>query len=113
MGPTLPLLTLAVQNAVPVARIGVATASVTFSRALGQVIGLGVMGSVFAATVGTALVAPHGEDGRVAAVTLDAAGKALVTRGVSLLYGIAVIVAVAGFVVATRLPDRSLRRGAA
>jgi MFS family permease len=51
MGPTLPLYTLVVQNATAPEDIGVVTAASTFSRSLGQVFGVAVVGSVFAATL--------------------------------------------------------------
>jgi EmrB/QacA subfamily drug resistance transporter len=51
MGPTLPLYTLAVQNATPPTEIGVVTAASTFARSLGQVFGVALVGSVFAATL--------------------------------------------------------------
>ncbi len=58
MGPTLPLYTLVVQNATPPEDIGVVTAASTFARSLGQVFGVALVGSVFAATLATA-VEPH------------------------------------------------------
>lgn len=51
MGPTLPLYTLIVQNATPPSEIGVVTAASTFARSLGQVFGVALVGSVFAATL--------------------------------------------------------------
>jgi EmrB/QacA subfamily drug resistance transporter len=55
MGPTLPLYTLVVQNATAPEDIGVVTAASTFSRSLGQVFGVALVGSVFAATLAGAL----------------------------------------------------------
>ncbi|MFH1651837.1 MAG: MDR family MFS transporter [Chloroflexota bacterium] len=46
LGMTMPLYTIAVQNAVPYRLMGVATASTAFFRSLGGSIGLAVMGSV-------------------------------------------------------------------
>jgi EmrB/QacA subfamily drug resistance transporter len=51
VGPTLPLLTIAIQNAVPAWQVGVATAAITFARVLGQVLGVALLGSIFAATM--------------------------------------------------------------
>lgn len=51
IGPTLPLYTLAVQNAAAGREVGVVTAASTFSRSLGQVMGVAMVGSVFAATL--------------------------------------------------------------
>jgi hypothetical protein len=55
IGPTLPLYTLAVQNAAPAREVGVVTAAATFTRSLGQVMGVALVGSVFAATLAAAL----------------------------------------------------------
>ena len=46
LGITLPLYTIAVQNAVPYRLLGVATSSTAFFRSLGIAVGLGVLGSV-------------------------------------------------------------------
>jgi EmrB/QacA subfamily drug resistance transporter len=109
VGPTLPLLTLIVQNSVPIQRIGVATAAVTFARGLGQATGLGVLGSVFAAAVGSALAPVAGEapaeGASGAAVALDAAARTAVTDGIVQLYLIGVVVTVVAALVVARMPD--------
>jgi EmrB/QacA subfamily drug resistance transporter len=51
MGPSLPLYTLAIQNAVPLGQVGVATSAVTFFRQMGSTIGVALLGTVFAATL--------------------------------------------------------------
>ena len=51
IGPTFPIYTLIVQNAARPQEIGVVTAALTFARSLGQVIGVSVLGTVFAATL--------------------------------------------------------------
>jgi EmrB/QacA subfamily drug resistance transporter len=48
IGPTMPLYSLATQNAARASEIGVVTAAGTFARSLGQVIGVAVCGTVFA-----------------------------------------------------------------
>jgi EmrB/QacA subfamily drug resistance transporter len=48
LGPSIPLFTLAIQNAVSPMKIGVATASATFFRQMGSTIGVAILGSVFA-----------------------------------------------------------------
>ncbi len=55
LGPSIPLFTLAVQNAVQPRDIGGATALVTFARSMGTTIGVAVLGSVFATTLGNSL----------------------------------------------------------
>lgn len=110
MGPTLPLFTMAIQNAVDVRQIGVATAAVTFSRALGQVIGVAVMGSVFAGVLGAAAANAGTEGGlsAVGALAATEAGREAITHGIRLLFACGLGVAVAGLVATTRLPDARL-----
>ncbi|QRK10850.1 MFS transporter [Archangium violaceum] len=55
MGPSLPLYTLAIQNAVPPAQVGVATSAVTFFRQMGSTIGVALLGTVFAATLASSM----------------------------------------------------------
>lgn len=55
MGPSLPLYTLAIQNAVPPGQVGVATSAVTFFRQIGSTIGVALLGTVFAATLASSL----------------------------------------------------------
>lgn len=55
IGPTLPLYTLLVQNAAASSEVGVVTAGAIFSRAMGQVIGLTLFGTIFAASLGGSL----------------------------------------------------------
>jgi EmrB/QacA subfamily drug resistance transporter len=50
-GPTLPLFTLAIQNAVDVRRVGQATSAAQFFRQIGGTVGAAVMGTVLATTL--------------------------------------------------------------
>ncbi len=107
MGPTLPLFTMAIQNAVSIQQIGVATASVTFARALGQVLGVAVMGSIFAGVLGSA-AATIGVEGGISAVGALAAtpaGREAITHGIRLLFGCGLVMASIGLAVSSRLPD--------
>jgi EmrB/QacA subfamily drug resistance transporter len=52
IGSTMPTLTLAVQNASPLADLGVATSSVNFFRSLGGSLGVAVLGAVMTSRVG-------------------------------------------------------------
>ena len=47
IGPTLAVFTIIVQNAVPFAKLGVATSNLTFFRQIGGVVGLSIAGTVF------------------------------------------------------------------
>jgi EmrB/QacA subfamily drug resistance transporter len=51
LGPSIPLYTIAIQNAVPLQHIGVATSMVTFFRQMGSTVGIAVVGSLFATTL--------------------------------------------------------------
>lgn len=57
MGPTIPLYTLALQNAVPPRQIGVATSTTTFFRQLGSTVGVALAGVVFATVLSSQLQA--------------------------------------------------------
>ena len=57
LGPSIPLYTLAIQNAVPPGQIGVATSAATFFRQLGMTMGVALLGTVFAATLSGTLEA--------------------------------------------------------
>ena len=47
IGPTLAAFTIVVQNAVPFAKLGVATSNLTFFRQIGGVVGLSIGGAIF------------------------------------------------------------------
>jgi EmrB/QacA subfamily drug resistance transporter len=55
LGPAIPILTLAIQNAVRPEQVGVATSAATFFRQMGSTIGVALMGTVFGASLTTAL----------------------------------------------------------
>ena len=51
IGPTLSVFTIIVQNAVPFAKLGVATSNLTFFRQIGGSVGLAIAGTVFGQTL--------------------------------------------------------------
>lgn len=55
LGPSIPLFTLAIQNAVTPPQIGVATSSATFFRSMGATVGLAVLGTVFGTVLGPSM----------------------------------------------------------
>ena len=57
IGPTLAVFTIAVQNAVPFSKLGVATSNLTFFRQIGGSVGLAISGTVFATQLTTDLPA--------------------------------------------------------
>jgi EmrB/QacA subfamily drug resistance transporter len=55
IGPAMSGYTLVVQNAVPIARLGVATSTLTFVRQMGGTIGLAIAGTSLASSISTQL----------------------------------------------------------
>jgi hypothetical protein len=66
LGPSMPLYTLAIQNAVPLPLIGQATSAGQFFRQIGGAIGAAVMGTLLTASLAQSL--PTGDAARSAAV---------------------------------------------
>ena len=62
---TSPVFTIAIQNAVPLQQLGVATSMVTFFRQMGSTVGLALVGSLFGSTLA------HELELRMAAATKD------------------------------------------
>ncbi|MHB1192873.1 MAG: MDR family MFS transporter [Longimicrobiales bacterium] len=57
MGPSMPLFTLAIQNAVDLRRLGQATSATQFFRQMGSTVGAAVMGVVLAASLAASFAA--------------------------------------------------------
>jgi MFS family permease len=55
LGMLMPVLTLAVQNAIPRSRLGVGTGAVTYLRSMGQTLGVALIGAVVGNTVASEL----------------------------------------------------------
>jgi EmrB/QacA subfamily drug resistance transporter len=55
IGPTLSVYTIIVQNAVPFAKLGVATSNLTFFRQIGGSVGLAIAGTIFANSLASEL----------------------------------------------------------
>ena len=98
IGPSLPLYTLIAQGAARPEAVGVVTALSTFSRAMGQVIGVTIAGALFALRI--ARVVPAG-----AADPIAAAPPETLTGAVSLLYRVGIAVVAIGLALTTMLPD--------
>ena len=77
LGPSLPLYTLAVQNAVPRNRLGTATSMLQFARQVGSTASIALMGTVLAATITATTAAQLPPDVRqqVAGLRPDAEGN--------------------------------------
>ena len=106
MGPSLPLYTLAIQNAVQPRQIGVATATTTFFRQLGSTVGVAVAGVVFASTLSSQLQERQEQVGR-----LEHAAKEAFTMATASVYRLAIGVAVLALLLTVLLPERPLQRG--
>jgi predicted MFS family arabinose efflux permease len=114
LGPSIPLYTLAIQNAVAPQQIGVATASATFFRQIGATIGVALLGTAFstrlahelarAGALGAAATMP-GPDGR-----LSLAARAAFAAATREVYRLGLILVVVALVLTAVLPELPLRR---
>lgn len=123
MGLFMPTTTTLTQNALPVADLGVGTATLTFCRNLGQTIGIGAYGAALAGRMDAVLAErlPAGADVDVdellstpedirllpaglREVVIDAVGQAT-----TLVFTLALPVAVAILVAGVLIPERPLR----
>jgi hypothetical protein len=68
VGPSFSVTTVAMQNAVPIRRIGVATSNLTFFRQIGGSVGLAIAGTIFASTFASQLPAKLTDAGVPSAV---------------------------------------------
>ena len=81
VGPSLPLYTLSIQNAVDVRQLGQATSGAQFFRQLGGTVGAAIMGTVLVATlISTISDAPSGDPLPVSPARLAATGGVGVER---------------------------------
>ncbi|MDQ2961054.1 MAG: MFS transporter [Candidatus Dormibacteraeota bacterium] len=79
VGPAFSVTTVALQNAVPFQRIGVATSNMTFFRQIGGSVGLAVAGTIFASTFASELpssLVSHGVPAAVVTQLSHASGAA-------------------------------------
>jgi hypothetical protein len=125
IGPSYPLYTLAIQNAVPVQRIGQATSASQFFRQIGATVGAAVMGTVLTAVLadrlgfvpiamggGSAGVASHEVDaivGGLRAVEPDAI-RAAFADAIARIFAITIGFVVIALVATMFLPELPLRR---
>lgn len=99
MGPSLPLYTLAIQNAAPARQVGVATSSIAFFRQMGSTLGVAVLGTIFGVVLGSAL-------------QQGSTQEQAYTLAIRSVYQVAIFIALAGLVVTAFLPEQPLRKGA-
>jgi MFS family permease len=117
MGLVLPNITTAVQNAVAIGDLGVATATMAFFRSLGGAFGVALSGTILAGTLRASLPNGNGLDlahmglsqlrslpGAVQIEVTGAYGSAL-----ALMFAMAAICTAAAFAVVLALPELPLR----
>ena len=97
MGPSLPLYTLIAQGAARPEEVGVVTAVSTFSRFMGQVIGVTIAGALFALRLGR--VVPPGAADPIAAASPEA-----LTGAVAFLYRVGIAVVAIGLALTALVP---------
>ena len=107
LGPSIPLYTLAIQNAVPPQQIGVATASATFFRQMGATVGVALLGTVFANDLAARLAA-NAAGAADAATAL--AFKEAFSGAIRQVYAVGLGIVLLGGLVTSRIPELPLRR---
>ncbi len=126
LGFTMQVLVLAVQNAVPYSRLGVATSSATLFRSIGGSLGTAILGAIFANRLADELAAklPKGSPGAasLASGQIDPAQLKLLpaalhdsyvhsfTDSISTVFLIAAVVVAVAFGLAWLLEERPLRK---
>ena len=110
LGLTMPPCLVAAQAAAPHALVGVATSMTALFRSMGGSVGIAALSSVlFLHLGGIAADAPPGTSPLLAA--LGGAAPEPLREAFRLVFGIAAGAALAGALLALRLPERSLREG--
>jgi DNA-binding MarR family transcriptional regulator len=120
MGLVMQVLVIAVQNAVDYRDLGVATSGNSLFRSIGGSVGTAVLGAIFAARLAAELSgAGDGLPNAGAGLSLEAmsqmtpAARAVYagafTRAIDLVFNVATVVGVVGFLVTWLLPERPLR----
>jgi len=116
IGPSMPLYTLAIQNAVDVRKLGQATSASQFFRQIGGAVGAALMGAVMALglarTLGDGAAVAVGPEGAApgAAVALSPAVRAAFAEALHPVFVIALVLAALGWTVTLLLPELPLRR---
>src|SRR5687767_11404104 len=121
MGLVMQVLVIAVQNAVDYRDLGVATSGNSLFRSIGGSVGTAVLGAIFATRLTAELAGPAGAgivDGgaglSLEAMTRMAPAERAVyagafTRAIDMVFAVATIIGVLGFLVTWLLPERPLR----
>ncbi len=114
LGLTMPNITTAIQNAVPVADLGVATATTAFFRSLGGAFGVAVSGTILATTLGASR--PAGSLTGLGLSQLHALPQAArfqvvsaYSHALTAIFASAALCTLLAFAVVLFLPERPLR----
>jgi len=113
IGSIMPTATLATQNAVEWSDLGVASSVITFFRTLGGVIGLAAFGALLNSHVAGKVDEKYLQAPRqIKHLKEPIRGEVLrvLGDGITNLYRIAIPIAIVVLVIATRLPERPLRK---
>ncbi len=108
LGVTLPSSLVAVQNAVPRAQLGVATAGSAFFRSLGGAIGVALLSAILLASMGPG-INPLGD--RHAVDATGAVDPLVADAAFRRIFLIAAVISSVGFALAFRLPDHRVGEG--
>lgn len=103
LGPSIPLYTLAIQNAVPPQQLGVATATATFFRQMGATIGVAMLGTAFANRLANALAAATG-------MTPALAAREAFASATRTVYWVSLALVVVGALLTAKIPELPLRK---
>ncbi|HET8771095.1 MAG TPA: MDR family MFS transporter [Gemmatimonadaceae bacterium] len=124
LGFVMQVLVIAVQNAVDYGDLGVATSGATLFRLIGGSMGTAVFGAIFASGLVAELSRrlPGGDAGLPAGVSLSPAALAALpadvravyveafTASLGTVFGVAAVIALAGFALTWFVPERRLRK---
>ncbi|MDR3514702.1 MAG: MDR family MFS transporter [Azospirillaceae bacterium] len=122
LGLTMPVLTIAVQNIVPRADLGVATAATAYFRSLGSAVGVALSGTILTARLTRDLPAMSADQGQGPSL-LDAGIDRILSLpmalhesviaayrdGLSVAFTTSAVIALAAFLIVLLLPDQPLR----
>lgn len=126
LGPSMPLYTLAIQNAVPVRAIGQATSASQFFRQIGGTVGAAVMGTVLAVTLAGAFPgaasaeasdAPNAHGAQNITQIMNSASPEVKEKirlsfaeAIHHIYFLALLIALAGWIITWFIPELPLRK---
>jgi EmrB/QacA subfamily drug resistance transporter len=113
IGLVMQVLVIAVQNAVDYRDLGIATAGTSLFRSIGGAVGTAALGAVFIAAIAHALPAGAPIPDVQAMAQMDASARAayagVFTHAMAVVFRVAAVIGLLGFLMAWALPQRPLR----